>query len=75
MVKAVATGWSKPVLIQNEIHSYYQNKDVVRHIQSLPQKIAVQSWYPLGGRGYTGPMLNNRVIGKMQKNTGNHQPR
>ena len=51
-----------PALIQNEIHPYYQDTDVVRHIQSLSQKIVVQSWYPLGGRGYTGPMLNNRVI-------------
>ena len=51
-----------PALIQNEIHPYYQDTDVVRHIQSLYQKIVVQSWYPLGGRGYTGPMLNNRVI-------------
>ena len=51
-----------PALIQNEIHPYYQDTDVVRHIQSLSQKIVVQSWYPLGGRGYTGPVLNNRVI-------------
>lgn len=51
-----------PVLIQNEIHPYYQDVDVVCHIQSLPQKIAVQSWYPLGGRGHTGPILHNKVI-------------
>ena len=59
-----------PVLIQNEIHPYYQDTDVVRHIQSLPQKIAVQSWYPLGGRGYTGPMFNNKVIGEIGKRHG-----
>lgn len=59
-----------PALIQNEIHPYYQDTDVVRHIQSLPQKIAVQSWYPLGGRGYTGPMLNNKVIGDIAERHG-----
>ena len=59
-----------PALIQNEIHPYYQDTDVVRHIQSLPQKIAVQSWYPLGGRGYTGPMLNNKIIGEIAERHG-----
>lgn len=54
-----------PALIQNEIHPYYQDTDVVRHIQRLPQKIAVQAWYPLGGRGYTDQMLNNKVIGEI----------
>lgn len=59
-----------PVLIQNEIHPYYQDTEVVQYIQSLPQKIAVQSWYPLGGRGYTGPMLNNKVVGKIAERYG-----
>lgn len=57
-------------MIQNEIHPYYQDTEVVRHIQSLPQKIAVQSWYPLGGRGYTGSMLNNKVIGEIAERHG-----
>ena len=59
-----------PVLIQNEIHPYYQDTDVVRHIQSLSQRIAVQSWYPLGGRGYIDPMLNNKVIGEIAQRHG-----
>ncbi len=59
-----------PALIQNEIHPYYQDTDVVRHIQSLSQKIAVQSWYPLGGRGYTDSMLNNKVIGDIAERHG-----
>ena len=59
-----------PALIQNEIHPYYQDTEVVRHIQSIPQKIAVQSWYPLGGRGYTGPMLSNKVIGEIAERHG-----
>ena len=50
----------KPALIQNEIHPYYQDSLVVEHIQS--KGIVVQGWYPLGGRGYTEPMLNNPVL-------------
>lgn len=40
----------KPALVQNEIHPYYQEQDVVPFIQNLG--IVVQAWYPLGGRGY-----------------------
>lgn len=50
----------KPALVQNEIHPYYQDSDVIRHIQSLD--IVVQGWYPLGGRGYTEPLLNNETL-------------
>ena len=45
-----------PAVVQNEIHPYYQDSPVVEHIQN--KGIAVQGWYPLGGRGYTGEMLN-----------------
>lgn len=50
----------KPALVQNEIHPYYQDSDVIRHIQNLD--ITVQGWYPLGGRGYTEPLLNNETL-------------
>lgn len=53
----------KPALIQNEIHPYYQDSRVVEHIQN--KGIVVQSWYPLGGRGYTGAMLNHSVLRKI----------
>jgi diketogulonate reductase-like aldo/keto reductase len=49
-----------PALVQNEIHPYYQDNDVIPYIQS--KGIVVQGWYPLGGRGYTGPLLGNPVI-------------
>lgn len=49
-----------PALVQNEIHPYYQENDVIPYIQSLG--IAVQGWYPLGGRGHTGELLGNEVI-------------
>lgn len=50
----------KPVLVQNEIHPYYQDDNVVKHLQSLG--IAMQGWYPLGGRGYTERLLNHKTL-------------
>jgi diketogulonate reductase-like aldo/keto reductase len=49
-----------PALVQNEIHPYYQEKDVVPFIQE--HGIVVQCWYPLGGRGYTAELLDNETI-------------
>ncbi|WP_288146370.1 flavodoxin, partial [Xylanibacter caecicola] len=47
----------KPVLVQNEVHPYYQDTDVVPHIQNLG--IAVEAWYPLGGRGHQKELLSD----------------
>lgn len=52
-----------PALVQNEIHPYYQEQDVVPFIQE--KGIVVQCWYPLGGRGYTSEMLGNETIRKI----------
>lgn len=49
-----------PALVQNEIHPFYQENDVIPYIQSLG--IVVQGWYPFGGRGHTSELLNNEVI-------------
>lgn len=49
-----------PALVQNEIHPYYQDSDVIEYIQSLG--IAVQGWYPLGGRGHQRELLNDKVL-------------
>lgn len=49
-----------PALVQNEIHPYYQEPDVVPYIQSLG--ITVQGWYPFGGRGYTAELLGDETI-------------
>ena len=49
-----------PALVQNEIHPYYQEQDVVPFIQE--KGIVVQAWYPLGGRGYTADLLGNETI-------------
>ena len=49
-----------PALVQNEIHPYYQEQDVVPFIQE--KGIAVQCWYPLGGRGHTAELLGDETI-------------
>jgi diketogulonate reductase-like aldo/keto reductase len=56
----------KPVLVQNEIHPYYQERDVVKHIQELD--IVVEGWYPLGGRGHQTELLNDETLLKIAKN-------
>lgn len=50
----------KPSLVQNEIHPYYQDTEVVRFIQA--QSIVVQAWYPLGGRGHTRAMFGDETL-------------
>ena len=52
-----------PALVQNEIHPYYQENDVIPYIHGLG--IVVQGWYPLGGRGYTAELLGNEVISEI----------
>ena len=54
-----------PSLIQNEIHPYYQDTDVIKYIQSL--KIVVQGWYPLGGRGHQKELLSDEVLESIAK--------
>lgn len=49
-----------PALVQNEIHPYYQEPEVVPYIQSFG--IAVQGWYPFGGRGHTAELLGDETI-------------
>ncbi len=55
-----------PALVQNEIHPYYQENDVIPFIQNLG--IVVQGWYPFGGRGHTSELLNNETIVKISNN-------
>lgn len=52
-----------PTVVQNEIHPYYQENDVIPFIQDLG--IVVQGWYPLGGRGHTGELLGDSVISEI----------
>lgn len=49
-----------PALVQNEIHPFYQEREVVPFIQK--QGMVVQCWYPLGGRGYTADLLGHERL-------------
>ena len=50
----------KPVLVQNEVHPYYQDTEVVEHLHDLG--IVVEAWYPLGGRGHQKELLSDPVL-------------
>lgn len=58
----------KPVLVQNEIHPYYQDTEVIDFIHG--NGIVVQAWYPLGGRGYQKELLNDPVLADIAKKHG-----
>lgn len=57
-----------PALVQNEIHPYYQENDVIPYIHYIG--IVVQGWYPLGGRGYTKELLGDNVISEIAEDHG-----
>lgn len=50
----------KPALVQNEMHPYYQDSDVVDFVHG--QDIALQAWYPLGGRGHNAELLSDPTL-------------
>lgn len=49
-----------PAVIQNEIHPYYQENQVIDYIHK--KGIVMEGWYPLGGRGHTKELLSNKTI-------------
>lgn len=49
-----------PAVVQNEIHPYYQEKEVIPYIQNLG--IVVNGYSPFGGRGHTGELFGDEVI-------------
>ena len=55
----------KPVLVQNEIHPYYQDTEVINHLHNLG--IVVEAWYPLGGRGYQRELLNDPTLSEIAR--------
>ncbi|MDE6025413.1 MAG: aldo/keto reductase [Lachnospiraceae bacterium] len=57
-----------PAVVQNEIHPYYQEIDVVPYIQE--HGIVVEGWYPFGGRGYTKELLQNETISAIADSHG-----
>lgn len=50
----------RPVLVQNEIHPYYQDKAVIEYLHD--NGIVVEAWYPLGGRGFNSELMKEPVI-------------
>lgn len=50
----------KPVLDQNEIHPYYQDKAVIEYLHD--NGIVVEAWYPLGGRGFNSELMEEPII-------------
>ena len=55
-----------PAVVQNEIHPYYQELEVVPYIQS--KGIVMEGWYPFGGRGHTSELLNDETIVEIANN-------
>ena len=53
----------KPVLVQNEVHPYYQDTEVMKHLHDLG--IVVEAWYPLGGRGHQKELLSDPVLSEI----------
>ena len=49
-----------PQVIQVECHPFYPQTDL-RKITDK-ENIRIMSWYPLGGKGMTGELLNNQII-------------
>ena len=58
----------KPVLTQNEIHPYYQEKEVVKYMHK--NGVIVEGWYPFGGRGWTKAMSGNETIQEIARSHG-----
>ena len=50
----------KPVMTQNEIHPYYQEKEVREFMHR--NGIVIEGWYPFGGRGWTQAMFSNETL-------------
>lgn len=53
----------KPVLVQNENHPFFQNIDFKDYIGQYG--LFVESWYPLGGRGFTQNYFNHETLLKI----------
>lgn len=49
-----------PAVVQNEIHPYYQEKEVVAYIQA--KDIVINGYSPFGGRGHTQALFSDPVI-------------
>lgn len=58
----------KPALVQNEIHPYYQEQEVIPYMHDLG--IVMQAWYPLGGRGHQKELLSDDTLTEIAQTHG-----
>lgn len=58
----------KPVLDQNKIHPYYQDKAVIEYLHD--NGIVAEAWYPLGGRGFNSELMKEPVIMDIARKQG-----
>lgn len=65
LVKATSI---KPALLQNETHPYHQSGEMKAHIAKYGT--VMESWFPLGGRGYTQELFNDPTISAIAKAHG-----
>ena len=65
LVKATSI---KPSLLQNETHPYHQSGKMKVHIAKYGT--VMESWFPLGGRGYTQTLFNDPTISAIAKAHG-----
>ena len=65
LVKATSI---KPALLQNETHPYHQSGKMKTHIAKYGT--VMESWFPLGGRGYTQTLFNDPTISAIAKAHG-----
>ena len=65
LVKATSI---KPALLQNETHPYHQSGKMKAHIAKYGT--VMESWFPLGGRGYTQTLFNDPTISTIAKAHG-----
>ena len=65
LVKATSI---KPALLQNETHPYHQSGKMKAHIAKYGT--VMESWFPLGGRGYTQALFNDPTISAIAKAHG-----
>ena len=54
-----------PSLIQNEIHPYFQEKDVIKYAND--EGIIMEAWYPLGGRANRIKLFEDKTISSIAK--------
>lgn len=65
LVKATSI---KPALLQNETHPYHQSGKMKAHIAKYDT--VMESWFPLGGRGYPQTLFNDPTISAIAKAHG-----